>query len=150
MGVPKIEAALGHLAIEGNVAASTQNQALSAILFLYHQVLRQDLDGRVDAIRAKRPQSLPTVLSPDEVRAIPTQVTGVHRLIVPILHGNSLRQIECLRLRVKDLDFLTKVPLGRSLQRISDIIQDDIPPNVWQRATQITGSDTEVVIRPDS
>jgi integron integrase len=105
MGVPEIEAFLGHLAVEGKVAASTQNQALSAILFLYQQVLKQELDGRVDAIRAKRPHYLPTVLSPDEVRAILTQMSGVHQLIVQILYGSGLRQTECLKLRVKDLDF---------------------------------------------
>jgi site-specific recombinase XerD len=105
MGVPEIEAFLSHLAVEGNVAASTQKQALSALLFLYQQVLQQDLDSRVDAIRAKRPQYLPTVLTPEEVRAIFTHLSGTHSLIVGILYGSGLRQAECLGLRIKDIDF---------------------------------------------
>ncbi len=70
MGVPEIEEFLTHLAIEGNVAAATQNQALNAILFLYRQVLQIELEDRINAIRAKRPQQIPVVLSPDEVFAI--------------------------------------------------------------------------------
>jgi integron integrase len=105
MGVPEIETFLSHLAVDGQVSASTQNQALSALIFLYRHVLHQELDGRIDAIRAKRPQYLPTVLTPEEVKAILTQMTGVHRLIVQILYGSGLRQTECLELRIKDLDF---------------------------------------------
>jgi site-specific recombinase XerD len=82
MGVPEIEAFLTHLAIEGNVTANTQNQALNAILFLYRQVLKQELDSRVDAIRAKRPSRLPVVLSPEEARAIIQNTTGVYRLLL--------------------------------------------------------------------
>jgi integron integrase len=113
MGVPEIEAFLSHLAVEGKVSASTQNQALSALLFLYRHVLHLELDDglrptgghRIDAIRAKKSQYLPTVLTPEEVKAILTQMTGVHRLVVQILYGSGLRQTECLELRVKDLDF---------------------------------------------
>ena len=67
MGVPEIEAFLTHLAVGQNVTASTQNQALSALLFLYRQVLRQDLEGPIDAVRAKQPERLPTVLTKEEV-----------------------------------------------------------------------------------
>jgi site-specific recombinase XerD len=81
MGVAEIEEFLTHLAVEGNVAAATQNQALSAILFLYRQVLQIELADRINAIRAKRPQQIPIVLSPDEAFAIIQQTTGVHRLI---------------------------------------------------------------------
>jgi site-specific recombinase XerD len=113
MGVPEIEAFLSHLAVEGKVSASTQDQALSALLFLYRHVLHLELDDdlwpvidhRIDAIRAKKPQYLPTVLTPEEVKAILTQMTGVHRLVVQILYGSGLRPTECLELRVKDLDF---------------------------------------------
>jgi site-specific recombinase XerD len=79
MGVSEIEEFLTHLTVEGNVAAATQNQALNAILFLYRQVLQQELDSRINAIRAKRPQQIPIVLSPDEAFAIIQQTTGVHR-----------------------------------------------------------------------
>ena len=78
MGVPEIEAFLSHLAVEGNVSASTQNQALSALLFLYKHVLKQELDSCIDAIRAKRPTYLPTVLTPEEVRSILTHMSGIH------------------------------------------------------------------------
>jgi site-specific recombinase XerD len=70
MGVPEIEAFLTHLAVQGNVASATQNQALSALLFLYNEVLRQPLDGRIDAVRAKPSRKLPTVLTMEEVRTI--------------------------------------------------------------------------------
>ena len=114
MGVPDIEAFLSHLAVEGKVAASTQNQALSAILFLYQQVLNQELDGRINALRAKRPERLPTVLTPDEVKAVLSQLSGVHQIIVQILYGSGLRQAECLELRIKDLDFQQSQIIVRS------------------------------------
>ncbi len=105
MNVPEIEAFLTHLAVEGKVAASTQNQAFNAILFLYREVLRQELEGPIDAIRAKRPKRLPVVLSPDETRIIIKTMSGVYRLIIQILYGSGLRLSECLELRVKDVDF---------------------------------------------
>jgi len=114
MGVPEIEAFLSHLAVEGKVAASTQNQALSAILFLYQQVLNQELDGRVNALRAKRPEYFPTVLTPEEVNSVLLQMSGVHRLIAQILYGSGLRQAECLELRIKDLDFQQSQIIVRS------------------------------------
>jgi len=70
MGVPEIEAFLTHLAVDQNVAASTQNQALCALLFLYREVLKQDLEGPIDAVRAKQPERLPTVLTKEEVRKV--------------------------------------------------------------------------------
>jgi site-specific recombinase XerD len=105
MGVPEIEEFLTHLAVEGNVAAATQNQALNAILFLYRQVLQIELDNRINAIRAKRSQQIPVVLSPDEAFAIIQQTTGVHRLMLQLLYGSGLRLRECMELRIKDIDF---------------------------------------------
>ena len=104
MGGPEIERFLSHLATERRVAASTQNQAFSAILFLYRHVLQIELT-RIDAMRAKRPERLPVVLSIDEVRAILDRMTGIHRLLAELLYGSGLRILECCRLRVKDLDF---------------------------------------------
>ena len=104
MGAAEIEAFLGHLAVEKQVAASTQNQAFSAILFLYQKVLEIDLP-RVDALRAKRPERLPVVLSVDEVRAVLDRIDGVERLQAELLYGAGLRLLECCRLRVKDIDF---------------------------------------------
>jgi integron integrase len=105
MGVPEIEAFLTHLAVQGNVASATQNQALSALLFLYNEVLRQPLDGRIDAVRAKPSRKLPTVLTMEEVRTILQNVSGVYQLIAQLLYGGGLRLREAMQLRIKDLDF---------------------------------------------
>jgi integron integrase len=105
MGGKEVEAFLTHLAVEGHVAASTQNQALSALLFLYREVLRKDLDTPIAAVRAKESQHLPAVLTKDEVRQVITQISGIHQLQAKLLYGSGLRLLECLRLRVKDLDF---------------------------------------------
>jgi len=105
MGRPEIEAFLTHLAVSENVAASTQNQALNALLFLYREVLQQDLDLPIHAVRAKRPKHLPTVLTREEVRRVLAQLSGTHRLMAQLLYGSGLRLMECVRLRVKDVDF---------------------------------------------
>ncbi|PZD72427.1 Tyrosine recombinase XerD [Acaryochloris thomasi RCC1774] len=105
MGPVEVEAFLTHLAVHDHVAASTQNQALSALLFLYRDVLHRDLGENINAIRAKRSQHLPTVLTPDEALAVIAQLSGVYRLVAQLLYGSGLRLKEALRLRVKDLDF---------------------------------------------
>lgn len=105
MGAPEIEAFLTHLAVERRVAASTQNQALSAILFLYREVLRIDLDLPLRAVRAKRPRRLPVVLTHQEALRVIAALSGTHQLMVKLLYGSGLRLMECVRLRVKDLDF---------------------------------------------
>ncbi|WP_083856854.1 phage integrase N-terminal SAM-like domain-containing protein [Stanieria cyanosphaera] len=110
----EIEEFLTHLAVEENVAASTQNQALNAILFLYKEVLKQELDLQVDAVRAKRSKYLPTVLTKEEVLSIINNLSGVYQLVVKLLYGTGLRQTECLQLRVKDLDFAQKQLIVRS------------------------------------
>ncbi|MEM9090952.1 MAG: integron integrase [Cyanobacteria bacterium P01_F01_bin.53] len=105
MGVPEIEEFLTHLAVKKHVAAATQNQALSALIFLYKQVLCQPLDDRIEAVRAKRSRKLPTVLTSDEVATVIQNMSGVHRLIVQLLYGSGLRLREAMQLRIKDLDF---------------------------------------------
>jgi integron integrase len=104
MGNPEVEAFITHLAIERKVAASTQNQALSAIIFLYREVLRQPLEN-VQAVRARKPEHLPTVLTKNEVMRVINAMTGIHQLMAKILYGSGLRVSECARLRVKDIDF---------------------------------------------
>ena len=104
MGGPEIEAFLTYLAVEGEVAASTQNQAFSAILFLYQKVLEIELPP-LNALRAKRPERLPVVLAIDEVRSILVELDGIDLLQAEILYGTGLRILECCRLRVKDVDF---------------------------------------------
>ena len=104
MGEEEIRAFLTHLATERNVAASTQNQALSAILFLYREVLHKELQP-VLVSGAKRPERLPTVLTRQDVGWVLSQLTGTHKLMAQLLYGSGLRVMECVRLRVKDLDF---------------------------------------------
>jgi len=105
MGVVEVEAFLTHLAVAGRVAAATQNQALSALLFLYREVLNIDLPWLDKVVRAKQPQRLPVVLTRQEVTAILDRMTGVHGLMARLLYGTGMRLMECVRLRVKDVDF---------------------------------------------
>ncbi len=106
MGADEIEEFLTHLVVDRDVAASTQNQALYAILFLYRDVLRKDLDEKtIDAVRAKKPKRLPVVLTKEEARRVIGLLSGTHRLMAKLLYGSGLRLRECLRLRVKDVDF---------------------------------------------
>jgi len=111
MGAAEVEAFLTHLAVNENVAASTQNQALSALLFLYREVLKKDL-GPIDALRAKKPKRLPTVLTKEEVHRVLGELSGMHRLTAKLLYGSGLRLMECLRLRVKDDDLCPRPRSG--------------------------------------
>lgn len=105
MGAPEVESYLTHLAVDGNVAAATQNQALSALLFLYKEVLGIDLPWLDNVTRAKRPQRMPVVLTREEVHAVLDRMTGTHGLMARLLYGTGMRLMECVRLRVKDVDF---------------------------------------------
>jgi integron integrase len=105
MGEVEIEAFLTHLAVERNVAASTQNQALSALLFLYKEVLGRELGWLDNLTRAKRPARVPVVLTSTEVRSLLARLTGRHWLMASLLYGAGMRLMECVRLRVKDIDF---------------------------------------------
>jgi integron integrase len=105
MGETEIASFLSHLAVNRNVAASTQNQALSALLFLYQQVLERNLDFIDDVKRAKRPPKVPVVFTKAEARAVIGRLDGDYRLMAELLYGAGLRLLEMLRLRVKDIDF---------------------------------------------
>jgi len=105
MGKKEISRFLTHLAVERNVSASTQNQALSALLFLYKQVLEQQLDWLDNVVRSKRPRRLPVVLTQTEVSALLDNMKGVNGLISRLIYGTGMRKMECLRLRVTDVDF---------------------------------------------
>ncbi|VAW54738.1 Integron integrase IntIPac [hydrothermal vent metagenome] len=113
MGRLEIEAFLTYLAVKRNVSASTQNQALNAILFLYRQVLQVDLPWLEDVTRAKKPTRLPVVLTVIEVNAILSSLDGVRGLVAQLLYGTGMRLLECLRLRIKDIDFERKEILVR-------------------------------------
>src|SRR2546427_1862475 len=148
MGAPEVTRFLSSLAVQGRVAASTQNQALSALLFLYRHVLHQDLPWLDDVVRAKRPQRLPIVLTRDQVRAVIFELDGTPRLMATLLYGSGLRLLECARLRVQDIDFATnqiivrdgkgakdrvtvlpavaKAPLARHLQRVKQQHEADL------------------------
>ena len=105
MSEPEVTAFLTSLARDGNVAASTQNQALSALLFLYKEVLKKEIGWLQGVERAKRPARLPVVLTRSEVNKIFAHLYGTPRLMAALLYGSGLRLMECVRLRVKDIDF---------------------------------------------
>ncbi len=148
MGEPEINAFLSHLAIQGKVSASTQNQALSALLFLYRVVLNRQIDDLGDVARARKPRRLPVVMTKDEVRAVLRNLDGQKWLIASLLYGAGLRLLECLQLRVQDLDFSRNeimvrdgkgaqdrmtmlpaslnAPLQKHLQRVKAIHENDI------------------------
>ena len=105
MAEPEVTEFLTHLARDGQVASSTQNQALSALLFLYKEVLKQEIGWLDQVERAKKPPKLPVVLSRAEIRRVMGQLSGTSKLMAGLLYGSGLRLMECVRLRVKDIDF---------------------------------------------
>jgi len=148
MGAPEITTFLTALAVRDKVAASTQNQALSALLFLYREVLDVELPWLDGLVRAKRPSHLPVVLTREEVRAVIAHLDGVPRLMAVLLYGAGLRLLECCRLRIKDVDFATnqltirdgkggkdrvtmlpaavREPLGKHIERVRRLHETDI------------------------
>ncbi len=105
MGEREVEAFLTVLATKGNVAAGTQNQALSALLFLYREVLKLELPWMENVVRAKRPRRIPAVLSREEVTRLLAALEGPAWLMAALLYGTGMRLMECIRLRIKDVDF---------------------------------------------
>jgi integron integrase len=120
MGAREVEAFLTHLAVEGRVSASTQNQAKSALLFLYKEVLRTDLPWLDDVESAKSGKRLPVVLTPEEVQRLLGPIDGTTGLILRLLYGTGMRMMECLRLRVKDVDFARREILVREGKGFKD------------------------------
>ncbi len=105
MGEPEVEAFLTWLAVEKQVSKSTQNQAFNALIFLYREVLKCPLEGRIDAVRSSKKQRLPIVMSKDETHRVLSAMNGITQLMAKLLYGSGLRLMECIRLRVKDIDF---------------------------------------------
>jgi integron integrase len=148
MGTDEIRQFLSHLATDRSVAASTQNQALSALLFLYREVLGVELPYVEGIERARRPTRVPVVLTREEADLVVSQVGGAYRLMVSLLYGSGLRLMECVRLRVKDIDFGYRQvtvrdgkgekdrrtvlpeslvePLGRHLERVRLLHEEDL------------------------
>jgi len=114
MGAAEIQQFLTHLAVKENVSASTQNQALCAIIFLYKRVLNVELPEFEEIEWAKKPKKLPVVFSKEEVKSVLSQLSGAYWIMANLLYGSGLRLIECLRLRVKDIDFDRKEITVRS------------------------------------
>ena len=139
MGAPEVEAFLTHLAVKENVAASSQNQALSALLFLYREVLHQDL-GPVDALRAKRPKRLPTVLTREETLRLIGCLSGTHQLMAKLIYGSGTRLMECLRLRVKDLEFERRAIIvrdGKGAQYRVTVLPDSLIPLLQEHLQRV-------------
>ena len=131
MGAAEVTAFLSWLASRRDVAAATQNQALSALLFLYKHVLGEDLPWLAGLVRAQRPVRIPVVLSRAEVRRMLEPLQGTARLLVGLLYGAGLRQIECLSLRVKDLDFAYRQVVVRDGKGAKDRVTM-LPENLVQ------------------
>lgn len=133
MNTPEIEAYLTHLAVSEQVAASTQNQALAALLFLYKEVLQIELTQPVDAIRAKTPERLPVVMDRTEVSRLIKHLPEQYRLMAKLMYGSGLRLMECVRLRVKDIDFARHqiiIRRGKGNKDRDTILPDSLIPNL--------------------
>ena len=131
MGAEEVQAYITYLANERRVAASTQNQALSAIVFLYKYVLQKEIILPSEILRPGRPERLPTVLSHQEAMAVIGKMKGTPKLIVQLLYGSGLRVTECLRLRVKDLDFANHQVIVRDGKGENDratVLPDSLVP----------------------
>jgi integron integrase len=154
MGEAEINAFLSSLARDARVAASTQNQALSALLFLYRSVLERPLPNIETLVRARRPTRLPAVMTPAEVRSLLKRMTGTPRIVATLLYGSGMRLLECLRLRIKDLEFsrnliavrdakgrrdrvvpfpiVVREPLAAWLSRVKKLHQEDLAAGFGQ------------------
>ena len=147
MGAAEVEAFLTHLAVKENVAASTQNQALSALLFLYREVLHQEL-GPVDALRAKRPKRLPTVLTKEEALRLIGCLSGTHQLMAKLIYGSGIRLMECLRLRVKDLEFERRAIIvrdGKGAQDRVTVLPDSLIPLLQEHLQRVKALHQQVL-----
>src|SRR5205823_4512485 len=113
VGADELNAFLSHLAVEGRVSASTQAQALNALVFLYRHVLDDPLPWIDDIVRARRTRKLPVVLAREEVRSLLGAMKGTPRLVAAILYGGGLRLLEALRLRIKDVDLAARLLVVR-------------------------------------
>ena len=105
MGEPEVEAFLTWLAVDQKVAKSTQNQAFNALIFLYRDVLKCPLEGRINAVRSRKKEHLPVVMSKEETHRVLNGMSGSTQLMAKLLYGSGFRLMECIRLRVKDIDF---------------------------------------------
>jgi len=122
MSEPEINVFLTHLAVKGKVSASTQNQALSALLFLYRHVIGREIGDLGEVIRARKPARLPVVMTREEVKTVLANLSDDKRLMASLMYGTGLRLMECLRLRVQDVDFSNNEILIRNGKGAKDRI----------------------------
>jgi len=134
-----VERFLSDLAVNGKVASSTQRQALNALVFLYREVIDYPLEGKIQPVRSKRKHNVPTVLSSDEIKKFFVHMNGTHALMAKILYGSGLRLMECIRLRIKDLDFSRKRihVLGKGNKWRSTILAGTIIPELQTHVIQV-------------
>ena len=134
IGKNEIERFLSYLASERNVAAATQNQAMNAILFLYKRVLDIPIEDQIEALRSKRPQRLPTVLSRAEIKRLMLEMRDINHLMAMLLYGSGLRLMECMRLRVMDVDFDNHLIVVRDGKGNKD--RSTLLPEIMQKKLQ--------------
>ena len=133
MGQSEIESFLTHLALQENVSASTQNQALNALVFLYREVFDQSPDFKLNAVRARRSKHVPTTLTQEEVQSLLLLIDGRNKLMAQLMYGGGLRVSECVRLRVKDVDLARRQLTIRESKGARDrftILPETIVPNL--------------------
>lgn len=136
---PKMEAFLSDLAVKGNVAVSTQNQAFNALLFVYREVLHAQV-GNIESVRATRPARVPTVLTPEEARRVIQAMGGIPQLVVKLIYGSGLRLLEALRLRVQDLDFEMKqltVRDGKGAKDRYTVLPESVIPTLREHLERV-------------
>ena len=140
MGGEEVEAFLTSLAVNNKVAASTQNQALAAILFLYREVLQQDLPWLANMVHAKRPQRLPVVLTRQEVQQVLGHLAGTEWLVAAMLYGGGMRLLECLQLRIKDVELSRRELLIRDAKGQKDrvtVLPDSLLPHLQDHIERV-------------
>jgi integron integrase len=140
LGPAHLEGFLTHLAVTGEVAASTQNQALAALLFLYKEVLVLDVPWLDGAVRARRPKRLPVVLTTTEVRRVLSGLDGIDWLMASLLYGSGLRLMECVRLRVKDVDLSQQTLVVREGKGNKDritVLPDSLVPHLREQLSRV-------------
>jgi integron integrase len=149
MGTAEVRSFLNYLAVNRNVSASTQNQALNALVYLYKNVLKKDL-GIIDAERARRPKRLPVVLSKSDTQKIIANLSGIYSLIVRMLYGCGLRLIEALRLRVKDIDFEANHIVVRDVKGFKDrvtVFPENIVDDLKEHLVRVKSLHTQFLKR---
>jgi integron integrase len=140
MGKTEIESFLSHLAVQERVSAATQRQALNAIMFLYRKVLDKDIQDRIAPVKARRRRSPPVVMTQREVRELLNHIHGVHKLMAQLLYGSGLRLMECVRLRIQNLDFemhLVRVVDGKGGKDRRTLMPRSMEPELLEQVEKV-------------